>query len=74
MIHADAAIYGGRLAAGTSITQPLKALGYLLVSEGTVTLDGQTLNKGDGAQIADLTSLTIAAQSDAEVVLIDVAA
>jgi redox-sensitive bicupin YhaK (pirin superfamily) len=74
MIHADAAIYGGRLAAGTSIKQPLKELGYLLVSEGTITLDGQTLNKGDGAQIKDLKSLMITATSEAEIVLIDVAA
>jgi quercetin 2,3-dioxygenase len=73
-IHADAAIYGGRLAKGTSITQPLQALGYVLVSEGRVTIDGQTLSKGDGAKIKDLKSLTITAQDDAELVLIDVAA
>jgi redox-sensitive bicupin YhaK (pirin superfamily) len=73
-IHADAAIYGGRLAKGTTITQPLQALGYVLVSEGKITIDGQTLAKGDGAQIKDLKSLTITAQEEAELVLIDVAA
>jgi redox-sensitive bicupin YhaK (pirin superfamily) len=74
LIHADAAIYGGRLNKSTTITQPLKALGYLLVSEGSITLEGQVLNKGDGAQIRDLKTLTITAETEAEIVLIDVAA
>lgn len=74
LIHADAAIYGGRLNKSTTITQPLKELGYLLVSEGSITLEGQVLNKGDGAQIRDLKALTITAETEAEIVLIDVAA
>jgi redox-sensitive bicupin YhaK (pirin superfamily) len=49
-------------------------LGYLLISEGSVTIDGQTLNKGDGAQISDLSQLSITANEDSELVLIDVAA
>lgn len=73
-IHADAKIYGGRLRKGTSITQPLKALGYLLVSEGEIMLNDHKLTKGDGARVSNLDHITLQAQSDAEIVLIDVAA
>jgi quercetin 2,3-dioxygenase len=73
-IHADASIYGGRLAGGTEITQSLKDLGYLLVSEGAVELDGKPLKKGDAAQITEANAVQIKATEDAELILIDVAA
>ncbi|MCF8496586.1 MAG: pirin family protein [Alphaproteobacteria bacterium] len=73
MIHADASIYGGRLAAGTTITQPVKDQGYLLVSEGAVEIDGQPMKRGDGAEITGVQSVKITASEDSEILLIDVA-
>lgn len=74
MIHQDAAIYGGRLTAGTCITHPVKQQAYVLVSEGSVTINGETLSKGDGATVVGETSLTIDADSDSELLVIDVPA
>lgn len=70
-IHADARMYGGRLSEGSSITQPVSGLGYLLVSEGVVTINGQEVRRGDGAEISDLDVVTIEAHDDSEVLLID---
>lgn len=73
-IHADAAIYGGRLNKGTEITQPVGQSGYLLVSEGSITVDGREMKKGDGAEITGLDTIRLQAVEDAELVLIEVAA
>jgi quercetin 2,3-dioxygenase len=73
-IYQDAAIYGGRIAAGSAITQPLRHGAYLLVSEGTVDLDGHSLKKGDAAEISREKSVILKALSDAEIVMIDVPA
>lgn len=69
-IHANARFYGGRLEAGTIIHQPVDDMAYLLISEGEITCDGQTLKKGDGAEITDMKSIEINAVSNAELVLI----
>lgn len=71
-IHADAAVYGGRLKAGAKITQPVAGQAYLLVSEGRVDVDGHALKKGDGAEVTDAQAVTIAAAEDSEIVMIDV--
>jgi redox-sensitive bicupin YhaK (pirin superfamily) len=72
-IHADAAIYGGRLTAGSKITQPVNGNAYLLVSDGAVTVDAQTLKKGDGAEIRDMKSIALtASDQSAEILVIDV--
>ncbi len=71
-IHADAAIYAGRLTAGTRLTQPVKYQAYILASEGTLEVNGATLNKGDGAEVTDVASLDIRASTDAEILVIDV--
>jgi redox-sensitive bicupin YhaK (pirin superfamily) len=73
-IHQDAAIYGGRMKAGTSITHPITAQAYVLVSEGRVSIDGETLTKGDGAEITDAKSVTFKALEDCKLVVIDVPA
>lgn len=71
-IHQDAAIYGGRLAKGSSVTQALKHQAYVLASAGTITVNGQAMKQGDGAEITGETEITIRADSDAEVLVIDV--
>ncbi len=71
-IHQDAAIYGGRLKAGTSVTQQVKHQAYILASEGEFTVNGQLLKKGDGAEITGEKTISITAKTDAEVLVIDV--
>ena len=71
-INQDATIYGGRLAANTTIHQPIEHQAYLLVSAGSVEVEGQSLDRGDGAEISASAKVTIKASSDAEVLLIDV--
>jgi hypothetical protein len=71
-IHADAAIYGGNLKAGTTIELPIKHQAYVLASVGSFTVNGKTLQQGDGAEITDEKNLSIAAISDAEILVIDV--
>ncbi len=73
-IHQDAYLYAGTLAAGSELTQAITHQAYLLVSDGSVTLDGHTLNKGDGAEITDVDRVNLTANSDAELLLIDVPA
>lgn len=70
-INGDAAIYGGVLEKGTTINHALKKAAYVLVSDGEITLNGQSLKKGDGAQVLDETALEIHALTSAEVVVID---
>jgi redox-sensitive bicupin YhaK (pirin superfamily) len=72
LIHQDAAIYGGRLKAGTEIRQPIKGKAYLLASSGSFDVNGTTLKQGDGAEVVDDKILTLKAQGDAEVLVIDV--
>lgn len=71
-IYQDAAIFGGRLKAGTTITHPITYQAYLLASEGTLEVEGTRMNKGDGAEITNSQTVTITAITDAEVLVIDV--
>lgn len=71
-IHQDAAIYGGRLQAGTVLQHPVKYQAYILVSEGNVLVDGKALAQGDGAEVTDQSVITFEAKTDAEILVIDV--
>lgn len=73
-IHQDAAIYGGRLTKGTSLTHAIEGQAYLLVSEGAVEVEGETICRGDGAELQGLDRVAFAAIEDAEIVLIEVPA
>ena len=74
MIHQDAAIYGGNITAGTTITQTIRHQAYVLASVGSFTVNGTALKQGDGAEVTGDKTLTITATSDAEVLVIDVPA
>lgn len=71
-IHQDAAIYGGRLSAGASVTNKIKHQAYILVSEGSLEIDGRKLSKGDGAEITKQKAIKITASSDAEILILDI--
>ncbi len=72
LIHQDAAIYGGKLAAGSAITQPIRHQAYVLASVGSFSVNGVTLRQGDGAEVTDVDQLEISAIADAEILVIDV--
>ena len=71
-IHQDATIHAGRINAGSRLEHSIKHQAYLLVSKGTVELDGHTLKQGDGAEIRDVASIKLVAETDADVLIIDV--
>lgn len=70
-IDSDAAIWGGHLAQGKTHEQSLAGAGYLLVSKGEITANGQTLKAGDGAQLVNEKKLLLVANAPSEILLID---
>jgi redox-sensitive bicupin YhaK (pirin superfamily) len=75
LIHTDARVYLGSIDEGVTVQQPLATgrYGWLQVLRGGVTLNGESLETGDGAAASEESLLTIAATSDAEVMLFDLA-
>ena len=72
-IHQDADFYESLLDANSSLTHQLRAGrgAWLQVARGSLTLNGQTLEAGDGAQIEDEAHLEIATQNGAELLFFD---
>jgi quercetin 2,3-dioxygenase len=71
-IHQDAAIYAGRLSAGTQLTQQVKHQAYVVMSSGSATVNDVLMRKGDGAELVGEKTITIHAQDDTEILVIDV--
>ena len=74
-IHQDAWFSLGKLDSGIDITYDLKKKSngvYASVIEGDVTINGEKLNRRDGLGITDADKLDINADSDAEVLLMEV--
>ncbi len=74
-INQDADLYAALLKSGEQLQFPLRANRYawLQVTQGKVSLNGQSLEAGDGAAIHAETLLEVQAHSDAEVLLFDLA-
>ena len=70
-IYQDAFIYAGHLSEGTELTHLIKHQAYVLVSEGSLELEGLLLNKGDGLEVAELSSINLKALSNTRVLVID---
>ncbi len=72
-VHQDTELYAARLVAGEAVTHPLGPgrLAYLQVARGALTLDGLTMQAGDGAKIRDEARLDIVACEAAELLLFD---
>ncbi|UII35100.1 pirin family protein [Fulvivirga ulvae] len=74
-IHQDAWFHLGDFEAGTQDTYTIKKPGngvYAFVIEGDVTINGQVLNRRDGYGLTELDQLTVTADSDARVLLMEV--
>jgi redox-sensitive bicupin YhaK (pirin superfamily) len=74
-IHQDARIYLSNLDAGETIEFPIPSgrNAWLQVLRGSVTLNGGVMHTSDGAAASDEATLSIAATSDAEIMLLDLA-
>jgi redox-sensitive bicupin YhaK (pirin superfamily) len=74
-IHQDAWFHLGKFQQGTKDTYEIKKTGngvYIFVLEGSVEIDGQTLDRRDGYGIWDLEKFNLEASSDARVLLMEV--
>jgi len=71
-IHQDAAIYGGRINKGQQIKYKIVDQVYLLVSKGEIRIAEKLLTAGDGAEIVNEQEISIYANKDTELVLLDV--
>lgn len=76
-IHQDLNLYATVLQPESSVSHTLEGdrLAWVHVAKGAVKLNGQDLTAGDGAAVAEATTLTLTgASADAEVLLFDMAA
>lgn len=71
-INQDARIYGGRLRSDTQIIHHVQGKAYVLVCDGTVTVNAINAAKGDGIGVVDEARLTLHARDDAELLIIEV--
>lgn len=71
-IQQDARIYAGRLEAKAHLEHAIKHQAYVLVSEGEITLNGETLKAGDAAEVTKTPTLNMTALTEAEVLVLDV--
>jgi hypothetical protein len=74
-IHQDNELYATVLAPGETVKHELKPQrhAYVQVARGSVTLNGQALETGDGAAISEERSIELAGVQDAEVLVFDLA-
>lgn len=75
-IHQEARIFGGQIPSNMKVTVPIKQSAYVLASKGSINIltqdASQVMNSGDGAEVTNTKELTIFANKDAEVIVIDV--
>ena len=74
-IHQDAWFHLAQIDGETALNYTLKNPGngvYLLVVEGSVSVNGQNLNRRDGLEIENAENFEITADADAEVLLMEV--
>ena len=76
VIHQDVDLYVARLARDAQVAHTFKPgrIGWVQVARGSIELDGQSLEQGDGASINDQSELRIEALEDAELLLFDMTA
>jgi redox-sensitive bicupin YhaK (pirin superfamily) len=74
-IHQDARLLQANLDAGTTVRHAIAPgrHAWLQVASGTVMVDGQVLEAGDGASLSDVSSLTVEARDASSLLLFDLA-
>lgn len=73
-IHQDAALYGGHLVQGTTLTHHVRGDhgAYVVISAGDVIINDTPMSMGDGAEITGISALHIRSLTDAELLVIEV--
>ena len=73
-IHQDAALYGGRMDQGTTLSHNVRGPtgAYVVISAGEVELNGMPMKMGDGAEVTGEDMLQIRSLTDAELLVIEV--
>ena len=70
-IYQDAAMYGGKMLHGAKLDHAVQGDAYIIASEGSLRVNGQILNTGDGAEATGETALSIEALQDSVVLVIE---
>jgi len=72
-VHQDARVYAGLFdgAEQASLTLDADRYAYVHVARGSVALNGQRLNEGDGVRLRDVRQLDLAQGEGAEVLVFD---
>jgi redox-sensitive bicupin YhaK (pirin superfamily) len=73
-INQDASVYRGKLMSDKEFTFKFDKKGYgayLFVLEGSIILDGETLNKRDAAGISDAEQFLIKPETDTEFIIVE---
>jgi len=72
-IHQDTDLFASVLQDGDAVEHSFAAgqRGWLQVARGAVTVNGETLEAGDGAAMAELETVTLTANGEAEFLLFD---
>jgi redox-sensitive bicupin YhaK (pirin superfamily) len=73
VLHADGAVLAGRIAPGQTLHHRLQPgqRAYIVPAAGEVTINGVRVGTRDGAAIADEAELTITAEGEAELVMVE---
>ncbi len=76
LVHQDVDLYVARPTASANLTHTFAAgrLGWIQVARGSIELNGQALQQGDGAAVDNVEQLKMEALEDAELLLFDMAA
>lgn len=74
-VHQDVDLYAAVLEPGARVSHSLQPQrhAWVQVARGAITLNGLSLDKGDGAAISEETDVVIEATTDAEILLFDLA-
>ncbi len=74
-VHQDIRLYAGVLTAGGALELPLQRdrFGWLQVAQGSLSIQGQTVQEGDGVLVGEQERLLISTTSQAEVLWFDLA-
>ena len=75
-IHQDVDLFVADLDKGQAVTHPLRAhrKAWVQVTRGEVLVNGEAVAAGDGAALTDESTVTIAANDNAEILLFDLGA
>ncbi len=74
LVHQDASMYVSRLEQGATVSHAFRPNfgGYLFLIEGSLTLNGKPLARGEAAMITDEDTLEIAATETSELIMVEV--